>query len=113
MPRMVITGTQVYGPAREDSDIDIVLYVADAEELENKLYSMKVDVERTELQEKLDYRGYYFNLGPLRFNIVVLEDEEGMNAWEKSTKMMRERDPIEDRDSRINFFEALMEKNLR
>jgi len=105
------TGTRAYGPAREDSDLDIVVRSDHAKELERNLNLMGFKAYRTEIQLKQRYPGFYVDLNGLTLNIIVCANQVDMDAWQHATVSMRKlRTPIEDREKRLakfgDFFEA-------
>jgi len=104
--RFILTGTRVYGPASEDSDLDIVMFKEDHTELEFWLTEHNIEIVRSELQKKEEYSGYYFFLRDMKVNIIHVEEEETMEAWEYATNYMKTIPPIEDRKERVRVFSA-------
>ena len=102
--RYELTGSRVYGPHSEDSDLDIIMFREDHEELEEWLGTMGIAIIRTELQAKEEYSGYYFYMGSIKVNIIHVEDEVGMDAWAYATTMMKKIVPIEDHELRVAAF---------
>lgn len=100
----ILTGTQVYGVAKKDSDIDIVLKVDDVYILEKELDNKGITVFRTEVQEHREYSGFYFRLGIMTFNIICVVNNEHMHLWKHATECMRGIPPIQDRGRRIEAF---------
>lgn len=103
---LVVTGSRVFGPAREDSDIDIVLEPDGAADLEQWLNGHGIKVLFSEAQEEFEYQGFYFSVGGMAFSIIVAgtSDEESMGAWEYATNKMKSLPPIIDREVRIQTF---------
>lgn len=101
----VLTGTGVYGPKTPGkSDIDIVLKRDDAVKLFAAL------TEKGILLETFSNSGYpedgplYFNIGPLRFNIIAVYTDETFDWWQTQTDRMKKCAPIEDRAERLRVF---------
>lgn len=100
----VLTGTGVYGPqAPGQSDIDIVLRLEDAEALIKFLCEHYIDWEAPYYERYEEGAAGYFELGPIRFNIIVA-DEEAFQWWRAQTDRMKKFAPIEDRAERLRVF---------
>jgi len=104
--RILLTGSHVYGPVHEDSDIDIVLHHDDADELREKLIEKNIELFRSEKQQGTDYPGYFFSLGILTINIIYVQDDEEMLTWKRATEKLASLPPIEDKEEKIRVFEA-------
>lgn len=100
----VLTGTGVYGPQTPgQSDIDIVLKLEDAKTLSQAAYEHDIDLEAPNYERYKEGSAAYFELGPLRFNIIVA-DEEAFRWWRAQTERMKKFAPIEDRAERLRVF---------
>lgn len=100
----VLTGTGVYGPQTPgQSDIDIVLKLEDAKTLSQAAYEHDIDLEAPNYERYKEGSAAYFELGPLRFNIIVA-DEESFQWWRGQTERMKKLAPIEDRAERLRVF---------
>lgn len=100
----VLTGTGVYGPQTSgQSDIDIVLKFADATALFQAAYDHNIALEVPNYERYKEGSAAYFELGPLRFNIIVA-DEEAFQWWRAQTERMKKFAPIEDRAERLRVF---------
>ena len=100
----VLTGTGVYGPQTPgQSDIDIVLKFADVEALFKFLCEHDINWEAPNYERYKEGAATYFELGPLRFNIIVA-DEESFQWWRDQTERMKKFTPIEDRAERLRVF---------
>ena len=100
----VLTGTGVYGPQTPgQSDIDIVLKLEDAKTLSQAAYEHDIDLEAPNYERYKEGSAAYFELGPLRFNIIVA-DEEAFQWWRAQTERMKKFAPIEDRAERLRVF---------
>ncbi len=124
--RFLLTGTQVFGLTTKESDIDIVMLCDDAIDLRLWLVehsigvSETIDVESKE-PEKLDpkkideivesegYKGFYFSINKLRFNIIITKTDEELTQWETATNAMKKIEPITNRKERINTFKLAKE----
>ena len=100
----VLTGTGVYGPQTPgQSDIDIVLKLEDVEELLKFLCEHDIPLKTPNYDRYKEGAATYFELGPLRFNIIVA-DEEAFQWWRAQTERMGKFAPIEDRAERLRVF---------
>ena len=100
----VLTGTGVYGPQTPgQSDIDIVLKLEDAKTLSQAAYEHDIDLEAPNYERYKEGSAAYFELGPLRFNIIVA-DEEAFQWWRDQTERMKKFAPIESRAERLRVF---------
>lgn len=100
----VLTGTGVYGPQTPgQSDIDIVLKLEDVEALLKFLCEHDITWETPSYEQYKEGSAAYFELGPLRFNIIVA-DEEAFQWWKAQTERMKKFAPIEDRAERLRVF---------
>lgn len=108
--KKILTGSQVYGHATEESDIDIVLLQKDAEELKDKLYRdiKGVHVYSTDEQKGCE-AGFYFFVGKLKFNIIYAFDELDLKAWQFATKRMSKFPVIKNRIKRIENFRKIFD----
>ncbi len=102
--KFLVTGTQVYGPTTEKSDIDIVMSISESINLRNELTAHNINVTQSTGQILGGYPGFYFNLGKIPFNIVVIEDKEEFTCWEKATNALKKLNPIPDKNERIKAF---------
>jgi hypothetical protein len=105
----IVTGTCAYGPQTESSDLDIVLHVEDAYKLEDYLNEHKISTYNPENLWKYANGGYYFNLGSIRFNIIITEDEQEFKLWRKRTEGMKKWAPIKNKDRRVEVFKSITE----
>jgi len=104
--KFVVTGTQIYGIATGDSDIDIVMEQEDAEKIKEELGARGIEISY-KLKEEAKYNScFYFNLGVLKFNIICVENNEALKNWEIATEGTRKLPPIEDREERLKIFNS-------
>ena len=106
--RSFITGTQVYGPITEKSDIDIVVFEEDADAIAKYLSEHNIEITYTDINGGEHYKGFYFNIVGLRFNIVVVTNEEDWNARKTVTDIMKQQFYIPDRQDSINMYKKLL-----
>ena len=100
----VLTGIGVYGPETpSQSDIDIVLKLEDVEALLKSLCEHDIALEAPEYERYKEGATTYFELGPLRFTIIVA-DEEAFQWWRTQTERMKKFAPIDDRAERLRVF---------
>jgi len=112
MSNVLLTGSRVYGPVTENSDIDVVMFKAEALELLNKitLLGLKPEV----LADYGDASSFKFSLtdGLPPINIIVVDDEVDWLKWEFATNEMRALEPIVDRSERIQMFHFFQMEGL-
>jgi len=101
----IITGSRAYGPAREDSDLDIVVKSCDIESMTDYLLDHNIQTYSTSDQES--YAGFYFNIAGIKINIIVAEYEADFRLWEHRTDIMKKMSPIEDREKRLATFNSI------
>lgn len=104
--KFFITGTQAYGPTTTKSDIDIVMFSNDAESLWKTLNEMGIAPFQTEVQKNEKYGGFYFEVGPLQFNIIEATTSDDYRSWFLATERMKKIDPIVDREERLAKFKS-------
>lgn len=105
--KVVLTGTSAYGPAKEDSDIDIVVTHKTAMEIWGCVGAWALYAYQTEAQEAYEpFGGFYFDLGPLKINVIDAGDEENQEKWAEATEKMKALPPIEDRAERVRTFRS-------
>ena len=101
MPKYFITGSRVYGPARPDSDLDIMMFEKEAIKLHNLMDDIGVKIELI----NDGYSGFYITVkGFTKINIITTNDSHVFNQWEFATKEMKKIPPIKDRKKRIEQF---------
>ena len=105
--KLVVTGTQAYGPLTSDSDFDIVLRRRHAKVLREILDVLKIKVWKSNHVHP-SYEGYYF-----RFNhhnkvqIIVAATGDEFKAWSEATDMMKDEPTYSERSTRINIFQNI------
>ena len=102
-----ITGTHSYGPATEDSDLDIVLLADDAEQIREYMEKHFITTYQTERQVEYPQGGFYFDLLGIKINIIIALDNTEFDKWKKRTERMKEFEPIENREHRIEVFNEI------
>ena len=110
--QIVLTGSQVYGPATKESDIDIVLNWIDAEKFKIYLLKKNIKIEKTQSQLDNMYPGFYFYLNELKFNIICASTNEELKQWRIATNKMLESPPIKNKEKRINKFQRYFKKGV-
>ena len=107
----VVTGTHSYGPAKPESDLDIVLMKIDVLKMHRFLASHNIEIYQTPSQDIYqDKGGFYFDLSGIKINIIVAIDEENFKYWKDRTEKMRGVPPIEDRQERIDIFNNTLDE---
>lgn len=109
----VVTGSRAYGPTNIFSDIDIVLRFEDAVKLQKWLSKHKIRTFQTEDQGDYGERGgFYFHVGSATqgflLNIIICNDSEELESWNKATQELQNLGPIEDREERIDTFRGYL-----
>ena len=103
----LITGTRVYGPVSENSDLDIVVKAADIVGVLDSLEKHNIPIYKTDAQE--DYgegSGFYFDFIGITFNIIQANDDDSFGLWKKRTEAMKKLNSIENRGLRYAAFNA-------
>jgi len=115
--KLFITGSMVYGPQTEESDLDIVVRYQDREDLIELAEKLGIPYELTYPTPKELYEGEItpvfklFLLPTLpAFNIIAFKTKEEFNAWYKVTQRMKLLPPILNRENRIESFHNFLEE---
>lgn len=100
-----LTGTQVYGPATHESDIDFCVLAPFHDELYGQLRSANVA-----LQHSLYFNSFKFDIYLGRVFSVNIIPMPGLDfmAWHKATQAMRLTPPISDKNYRCLVFQQLV-----
>ena len=106
-----LTGTRVYGPAREDSDYDIVMFYNQADQLKILLESFGIEVTEPNIVLNPTYTGYEFVISGHCINVISVVDALDWAAWKYTTDRMTHCQPIENRENRIAIFNNLKERH--
>ena len=80
-----VTGTAVYGPFTEKSDIDIVMYYYDAERLKNKLSDAGFEIKEPQKMFNPIYEGFVFDMGGRDINIICVANKTEYHQWKYMT----------------------------
>ncbi len=106
--RFIVTGTHAYGPARHDSDLDIVIRKQDVEALVNYLTEHNIETYQTEAQEDYTDAGFYFELAFIKINIIIAMTDLDFKIWAGKTERMKKLPAaIEDRWKRLETFNSI------
>jgi len=109
--RITLTGTHVYGPTTPESDIDIVMLFHEAQEYSQALETQGIKIYQTEAQGTYGTAGgYYYDIGILKFNVIVAGDMHELLIWKIATDRMKRVEPIHDRELRLEHFQSLYAK---
>ncbi len=104
----IITGSRAYGPAKEDSDLDIVVKLCDIKSITNYLLDHNIQMYSTPGQDSYaEEGGFYFNLAGIKINIIVAVSGADFRLWERRTVIMKKTVPIEDREKRLATFNSI------
>ena len=103
--RYLLTGTHAYGPATEDSDLDIVMNYDGANSLAKFCKRHDIEIYKTEGQDEYgDAGGFYFDLGFIKVNVIIAGPDRSFEEWKRLTDKMKKIEPIHDRKRRILVF---------
>jgi len=134
--KFFVTGTHAYGPYTDDSDLDIVVLKWDAFLIAEHIDRKGINVYRTISQDQYDNvlhsttsdgredvcGSFYFNLGltipgksdQMKVNIISVNDENEFICWKYATEQMKKlKEPISDRQKRLNLFNYFRTKAER
>lgn len=101
----LLTGTQVYGPATKDSDLDIVMMIDAVPGVINFLAEKGIKMWRTPGQDEYGaVGGFYFDFAGIKVNIIIADNEWEFKEWKRRTEKMKKLPPIEDREKRVAVF---------
>ncbi len=101
----LLTGTRVYGPAKHDSDLDIVVMYDEVYKIYNYLYKHNISLSRTPAQDSYGVDGgFYFDIAGIKVNIIVANSVPELEVWKERTERMKTISPISDRETRIATF---------
>jgi hypothetical protein len=103
----LLTGTRVYGPAKADSDLDIVVRRDDTPSIGKFLAEHNIPMYNTPTQDSYgEAGGFYFKLAGIEVNIIVADNEAEFNSWAEKTEKMKKLLPIKDRKLRLAMFKS-------
>lgn len=106
--KILVTGTNVYGPRREDSDIDVVMHEDDAYAFERALREDNFEdlIEKKVNAQGENYDGFTLYLGGdfPAINIIALTNDDELEKWKYATDELKKLPPIEDRTQRLYTF---------
>ena len=105
----LLTGSRVYGPAKHDSDLDIVVMCDEVYKIYNYLSKHNISLSRTSAQD--DYGvdgGFYFDIAGIKVNIIVANSVPEFELWRKRTEKMKTLIPIKGRHKRISIFNSII-----
>lgn len=105
-----ITGTRAYGPAREDSDYDIVMDDRDAWMLRQILLQCGIVITDPENEEYTS--GWCFECQGKKIQVITAYDDDEFAAWKYATQKMKKHQKIEDRDDRVEQFQKYWEEYM-
>lgn len=104
----IITGTRAFGPAMENSDLDIVVLYNDVNSIHAFLLSHNIPAYTTLAQYNHgDEGGFYFDLAGIKVNIIIATDKEEFEVWRERTDGMKKLKPIECKGLRHSAFNAI------
>ena len=104
-----ITGSHIYGPLSDDSDLDIVMMRDEARKIWGMMELVGIEITRKDTSN----RPRYFQLGILNINIIGLETELEYEAWKYATDEMKKLAPCYCRKTRHWLFEKFVDEYMR
>jgi hypothetical protein len=105
----IVTGTQVYGPTTETSDLDIVVLSDYLQDIHDFLTCHNIQAHQTQEQKDYENGGCYFNLFGIEVNIIIAQDGDEFERWRWATQEFKKEKPIEDRGERVDAFRMLFD----
>lgn len=103
----LLTGTRVYGPASNESDIDIVTHIEDIEEIKQELDHYNISWKIND--SNYENASLYFTFMGIMFNIIIATQEEyahWMIATEKMKRHVFIHGPIKSHEDRVRIFQS-------
>jgi hypothetical protein len=102
--KFIVTGTHAYGPARAESDLDIVVRRKDIPAILDYLKNHNIETYQTEAQEEYQDGGFYFNIAFIQINVIVAMTDTHFMLWAGKTERMKKLPAIENRERRKELF---------
>jgi hypothetical protein len=103
-----LTGTRAYGPARDDSDYDVVVLYSWGHYIQGFLHWLEIPFEM--VHDNPAYSSFYLTVRNRRINFVQAHNNTDFEVWFWATMLMRLNPPIEDRETRIETFQTLRQE---
>ena len=97
--RAILTGSRVYGTPKEDSDIDLVVHISEAEILQ---LSQLADEMSSEMYLSTGSVSLRFG----RLNLLCVAQREDYLRWEKGTEVLIAQKPV-TRETAVKTFLGL------
>jgi predicted nucleotidyltransferase len=88
--RAFLTGSYAYGKPRVDSDIDLVVFIADYTELQELEKQADAVMQIDNEYENADAISLRFG----KLNLIVTTDEADWEGWKKGTFDLKRRKPV-------------------
>jgi len=110
--KMLLSGSRVFGGATDASDVDMVVMQEDVADFEAKLILQGIYIRLSRDQERVDYNGFYFNVGGIEFNVIVALDRNEFAANKHAIEKMKRLDPIENKPQRVYVFRSFRNKYM-
>lgn len=85
----ILTGSQKYGIPRDDSDIDLVVFIDNEDDLKELL--MWAEVMSAKLHTQ-GYNGISLRFG--RLNLIVVNDKNTYDGWKMGTNFLSQIKPV-------------------
>ena len=105
--KFIVTGTHAYGPARPDSDLDIVVRKSDIQVILDYLTGHNIKIHQTDAQEEYRDGGFYFNIAFIKINVIIAVNDTDFMLWAGKTERMKKLPAIENRERRKELFNSI------
>lgn len=107
--KFIVTGTHAYGPARAESDLDIVVRKEHIPAILDYLKNHNIETYKTEAQEEYQDSGFYFNIAFIKINVIVAMTDVDFMLWAGKTERMKKLPAIENRERRKELFNSIFD----
>ena len=108
---MFLTGSQVYGQPKDNSDLDVVIVIRNDGDPLLKLVYKFADTEGDSATGERFKRGRSLRFGKL--NLIILPSLDEAELWSKTTDYLIERAPVDKRMAISTFEEAYKNSGIK
>ena len=112
--KYLVTGSRVYGPWNDGSDLDIVLLEPTARSLKEWLEANRFDPYFEGFQKEYDESkaGFYFQFFGFKINIIIVPNLRHFESWKYANERMLLTNSIKDKEERVRIFEKFRNQYL-
>lgn len=112
MKNIFLTGTVIYGPFTNESDIDVVINPIYARIIEGVLFALGIRIRFSAVDDP-SYNGFSFEIDNSRkIQIIVPDNDKEFKCWNYATQKMKKQDSISDRFERVAEFRHLFREAM-